>query len=67
MVGDIITLLTGVITACVGWFDDALQAVGGVQLLIAVIFMALAYKYILGPILSGGSDKVSDKGKGGGA
>lgn len=63
MVGQVINLITGVLTACVGWFETALSSVGGTALLIAVVSMALAYKFLLAPVLGDkGSDTADERG-----
>lgn len=60
MTKNALELVTGALNAVVSWFDDCIGSVDGALYLIAVVFMVLAYKFILAPVLGEGGSDIAD-------
>ena len=64
MVQQSIPILTNALNAVIEWFDTCIESIGGAKYLIAIVFMVLAYKYILSPVLGEvGSDIAYERRK----
>lgn len=60
MVQKSLDLVSGALSAAVGWFDACIGSVDGAGYIIAVVFMVLAYKFILSPVLGEGGSDIAD-------
>ena len=66
MFAQVISIFSSICSACSNWFGILLDSMGATGFFLAVLFITMCVRYLLGPLFGAGSDRAKKKDPEGG-